>query len=37
MNKYLASYIAIVIAMTALDVLWLSVLAKPLYRDGIGH
>ncbi len=37
MNKYLAAYAGTAVTMVALDMLWLGVIAKPLYRDGIGH
>jgi uncharacterized membrane protein len=37
MNKYLAAYAAALLVMLALDMLWLGVVAKALYRDGIGH
>ena len=37
MLNYLAAYGAIALVMLALDVVWLGVIAKSLYRDGIGH
>ena len=37
MNKYLAAYAGTAIVMVALDMLWLGVIAKPLYQQGIGH
>ena len=37
MLKYLAAYGATALVMLALDVVWLGVIAKSLYRDGIGH
>lgn len=37
MMNYLAAYGATVAVMLALDVLWLGVIAKTFYRDGIGH
>jgi uncharacterized membrane protein len=37
MTKYAASFGAIALIMVALDVLWIGVIAKPLYQDGIGH
>jgi uncharacterized membrane protein len=37
MNKYVAAYAGTAIAMVALDMLWLGVIAKPLYQQGIGH
>jgi uncharacterized membrane protein len=35
--KFLPAYIATIIAMFVLDLIWLSQLAKPLYNRGIGH
>jgi len=35
--KLLLPYVAIVLTMMALDVLWIGVLARPLYNRGIGH
>jgi uncharacterized membrane protein len=35
--KLLLPYLAIVATMTLLDVLWIGVLARPLYQRGIGH
>lgn len=37
MTKFLAAYAAIFLVMLAIDMLWLSVIAKPLYQAGIGH
>jgi uncharacterized membrane protein len=37
MNKYLSAYAGTAIVMVALDMLWLGVIAKPLYQAGIGH
>ncbi len=37
MNKYIAAYAGTAIVMVALDMLWLGVIAKPLYQSGIGH
>ena len=37
MTKYLYSYGATLVVMLALDLLWLGVIAKPLYQQGIGH
>jgi len=37
MTKYAASFGAIALIMVALDVLWIGVIAKPLYQEGIGH
>jgi uncharacterized membrane protein len=36
MNKYLAGYLAAALVMVALDMLWLGVIAKTLYQEGIG-
>jgi uncharacterized membrane protein len=35
--KYLVAYAATAAAMLAIDMLWLGVIAKPLYQQGIGH
>ena len=37
MTKYFAAYSAAAVVMIAIDLLWLGIIAKPLYRDGIGH
>jgi len=37
MNKYVAAYAGTATVMVALDMLWLSVIAKPMYQQGIGH
>ena len=37
MTKYFAAYAVAAAVMIAIDLLWLGVIAKPLYRDGIGH
>ncbi len=37
MTKFLAAYAAIFLVMLAIDMLWLGVIAKPLYQEGIGH
>jgi uncharacterized membrane protein len=37
MNKYLSAYLATAVVMIALDMLWLGVIAKPLYQNGLGH
>ena len=37
MNKYAAAYAGTAITMVVLDMLWLGVIAKPLYQQGIGH
>lgn len=35
--KFLSAYLTIIAVMFVLDLIWLSVLAKPLYQNGIGH
>lgn len=37
MTKFLAAYAATITVMLVLDVLWIGVIAKPLYQQGIGH
>jgi uncharacterized membrane protein len=37
MNKYAAGYIAAAAVMIAIDMLWLGVVAKTMYQQGIGH
>jgi uncharacterized membrane protein len=37
MKRTLAAYAATLILMVALDLLWLGLIAKPLYLQGIGH
>ena len=37
MTKYFAAYAATIAVIAALDLLWLGVIAKSLYREGIGH
>jgi uncharacterized membrane protein len=37
MTRYLAAYAALAITMLVIDMLWLGVIAKPLYQAGIGH
>lgn len=37
MLKFLPAYIATIIVMFVLDLIWLSQLAQPLYTAGIGH
>lgn len=37
MNRTLATYGATLVTMVLLDLLWLGVVAKPLYQAGIGH
>ena len=37
MSKLLPPYVAIVVTMMALDVIWIGGIARPLYNRGIGH
>ena len=37
MTKYLLAYIATLIFMFMVDLIWLSQIAEPLYKAGIGH
>ena len=37
MMKFFVAYLAATAAMLAIDMLWLGVIAKPLYQQGIGH
>ena len=37
MTKYLIVYAATLIVMVVLDLLWLGLIAKPIYQQGIGH
>ena len=37
MTKYLAAYAATLLLILVLDLLWIGVIAKPLYQQGIGH
>ena len=37
MTKNLVAYAAIALVMLALDMLWLGLIARPLYQQGIGH
>lgn len=37
MTKFLPAYIATIIFMFIIDLIWLSQLAQPLYQSGIGH
>lgn len=36
-RSWLAAYAATLVAMLAIDLLWLGVVARPLYAQGIGH
>ena len=37
MTKYLVAYAAALVSMVLIDLLWIGVIAKPLYQRGIGH
>lgn len=37
MKRQLAAYAGTLIVMVGLDLLWLGIIAKPLYQHGIGH
>ncbi len=37
MTKYLSAYLATAVVMIVLDLLWLGVIATPLYQQGLGH
>jgi uncharacterized membrane protein len=37
MSKLLLPYLASLATMVALDAIWIGVVARPLYRRGIGH
>ena len=37
MKRQLAAYAGTMIVMVGLDLLWLGVVAKPLYQQGVGH
>lgn len=37
MKRQLAAYVGTMVVMVGLDLLWLGVIAKPLYVQGIGH
>lgn len=37
MIKYLAAYVGTAAVMVALDMLWLRLIAKTIYQQGIGH
>lgn len=37
MKRQLAAYIGTMVVMVGLDLLWLGVVAKPMYQQGIGH
>jgi uncharacterized membrane protein len=37
MNKQLAGYLAAVVVIVALDMVWLGLIAKSMYQQAIGH
>ena len=37
MLKFLPAYLTTMIVMFILDIIWLNILAKPVYQQGIGH
>ena len=37
MNKFVMAYGAALVTMVIIDLLWLGVIARPLYQQGIGH
>ena len=37
MLKYAGAYATIIVVMVVIDLLWIGVIAKPLYQQGIGH
>lgn len=37
MLKFLPAYLTIIVVMFVLDIIWLSVIAQPVYQQGIGH
>jgi uncharacterized membrane protein len=37
MKRQIAAYVGTMIVMVGLDLLWLGVIAKPMYQQGIGH
>ncbi len=37
MFRFLTAYLTIIVVMFVVDIIWLSVVAKPLYQNGIGH
>ena len=37
MQKTLLAYAAVTLVMVAIDLVWLGLIAKPLYQQGIGH
>ena len=37
MTRYLAAYAVCIVVMLLLDLLWIGVVARPWYQQGIGH
>lgn len=37
MLKFLPAYLTIIVVMFVLDIIWLSMIAQPVYQQGIGH
>ncbi len=37
MFKWIAAYLVMIVFMFVVDLVWLSVIAKPIYQQGIGH
>jgi len=37
MKRHLAAYLGTLTVMVGLDLIWLGVIAKPIYQQGIGH
>lgn len=37
MTRYVAAYASTLFVMVAVDLVWLGILARPLYQRGIGH
>lgn len=37
MTRLLAAYTGTLLVMVVLDLLWLGIIAKPMYQQGIGH
>ena len=37
MFRFLTAFLTIIVVMFVLDIIWLSMVAKPIYQQGIGH
>ena len=37
MFKWIVAYLGMIVFMFVVDLVWLSVIAKPIYQQGIGH